>query len=44
MGALLFLFELLVATLAERLKINAFDQPGVESVKKIVRQKLNVSV
>jgi glucose-6-phosphate isomerase len=34
-GAMLFLFELLIATLGECLDINAFDQPGVEAVKKV---------
>ena len=35
LGALLYLFEMVVATLGERLNINAFDQPGVEGVKKV---------
>jgi glucose-6-phosphate isomerase len=34
-GALLFFFEILVATLGECLDLNAFDQPGVEGVKKV---------
>lgn len=34
-GALLFLFEWLVASLGEFLEINAFNQPGVEAVKKV---------
>lgn len=39
-GALLFLFEMLVATIGEGMAINAFDQPGVEAVKKITRENL----
>jgi glucose-6-phosphate isomerase len=35
-GALIYFFELLVACLASRLEINAYNQPGVEDVKKIV--------
>jgi glucose-6-phosphate isomerase len=35
LGALLFLFQILVATLGEVLNLNAFDQPGVEGVKKV---------
>ncbi|MDZ4676964.1 MAG: hypothetical protein SGI74_05580 [Oligoflexia bacterium] len=35
MGALIFIFELLVATLGECLNVNAHDQPGVEAVKRV---------
>ena len=31
----MFLFEMIVGTIGERLDINAFDQPGVEAVKKV---------
>lgn len=34
-GALIFFFEFLIGTLGESLNINAFDQPGVEAVKKV---------
>jgi glucose-6-phosphate isomerase len=36
LGALIFLFEMVVATIGESLEINAFDQPGVEAVKKVM--------
>jgi glucose-6-phosphate isomerase len=34
-GALIFIFELLTATLGECLNVNAYDQPGVEAVKRV---------
>jgi len=34
-GALLFFFEMVVAVLGETMNINAFNQPGVEAVKKV---------
>lgn len=35
-GGLIYFFELLVATMAKQLEINAYNQPGVEEVKKVV--------
>ncbi len=35
-GKMIFFFELLVTTMATRIGINAYDQPGVEDVKKVV--------
>lgn len=40
MGALFMILQLVVGTLGETLNINAFDQPGVESGKKIARSIL----
>ncbi len=42
MGALLYLYEMIVACLGEWLDINAFDQPGVEGVKKVIRSELGM--
>ncbi len=43
-GAYVSVMELVVGALGEALDINAFDQPGVEAGKKIVRQILSKSV
>lgn len=40
MGALFMLLELVVGTVGEALDLNAFDQPGVESGKKLAREIL----
>jgi len=40
LGELLMVFQLAVVYLAELLEVNAFDQPGVEVSKKLVRQAL----
>ena len=40
MGFLFMTFELLVGVLGEAHKINAYDQPGVESGKIILKEKL----
>ena len=40
LGELFMLFELAVVYLAEMLEVNAFDQPGVESGKILINQKL----
>ncbi len=42
-GALIYFFELLIASIGARLNINAYDQPGVEQVKKIVLTSLTKS-
>jgi glucose-6-phosphate isomerase len=39
-GELIFYYELLTALTAKHLGINAYDQPGVELGKKILKQKL----
>lgn len=39
-GALCMLFELAVVYLAEMLQVNAFDQPGVEESKQLIRNAL----
>lgn len=41
MGQLFMLFELAVVYLAEMLGVNAFDQPGVEASKQIVKKTLS---
>ncbi len=40
LGALFMLLELVIGTLGEVLNINAFDQPGVESGKKLTQHRL----
>ena len=40
MGMLMYYYELLTALVAKMLGINAFDQPGVEMGKKILKAKL----
>ena len=40
LGHLLMTFELVIGILGELLKINAFDQPGVELGKKITKKRL----
>jgi glucose-6-phosphate isomerase len=42
-GGLLFFFEMATAFEAELLKINAFDQPGVEGYKNYMYYKLGKS-
>ncbi len=42
-GALIYLFELVVATLGEILEINVYNQPGVEAVKKFTLSALGGS-
>ncbi|MCC6276396.1 MAG: glucose-6-phosphate isomerase [Oligoflexia bacterium] len=39
-GALFYIFEMVVAVLGEALEINAFNQPGVEGVKKLTHELL----
>jgi glucose-6-phosphate isomerase len=41
MGALMYYYELLTALVAKMLGINAFDQPGVEMGKKILKSKMS---
>ena len=40
MGQLIYYYELLTAMVAKMLGINAYDQPGVEMGKKILKEKL----
>lgn len=40
-GSLIFYFELITSLVAELMDVNAYDQPGVESGKKILKNKLN---
>lgn len=41
MGELIYYYELLTAMVAQMLGINAYDQPGVEMGKKILKEKLS---
>ena len=41
MGQLIYYYELLTAMVAKMLGINAYDQPGVEMGKKILKEKLS---
>jgi glucose-6-phosphate isomerase len=41
MSYLFLFFELVVATIAESLDLNAYDQPGVEHGKKIAAELLS---
>ena len=40
-GQLIYYFELLTSLVGDLLNINTYNQPGVESGKKILTQKLN---
>ncbi len=44
LGYLFMYFELVIATLGEKLNINAFDQPGVELGKVIIKKLLTETV
>jgi glucose-6-phosphate isomerase len=41
MGELIYYYELLTALVAQMLDINAYDQPGVEMGKIILKEKMN---
>lgn len=40
MGSLLFYFELLTSLVAQMINVNAYDQPGIENGKNILKNKL----
>jgi glucose-6-phosphate isomerase len=43
-AALMYEYELLTSVVAQFMYINAYDQPGVESGKIILKEKLNKKV